>query len=435
MTQTNPLQITWPQLQLPSVNSFINTTELISSANTNFPFQLLYNNQHITFIHHNKYQEISIYEIYQLAEPQEGQTNLMESIDLLPNSKSINLPYKQIKFKNLKYFLLQIDFREILAIIDIANNLKLSPILPPCQPQINILSREIHLIQHIVESSYYQNQLIQLHNNILDLNLTNLQFATDASIQNLQTTNIRTSIGWICENNSSIKFNAAITPFPDSSRSELIAIIPLLLVIPINSIITILTDSSIAIKTLLNFPTSKLIQAKNWDIISIINSIKSTKNILINLIKVKSHSTNSLHNQADLLAKQGSAKPLLTFSYTYFNLPTYFSWNNHIIIFKARSFIKNIITIQELISWSSLKFFSNFTSDINWNLTFKLLNLLEYNSHKYSFYIKILTNNLPTMQNLNIRYPNLYTTNKCCKCPLIEDSLHILLCSKNTENI
>ena len=39
------------------------------------------------------------------------------------------------------------------------------------------------------------------------------------------------------------------------------------------------------------------------------------------------------------------------------------------------------------------------------------------------------------MQNLNIRYPNLYTTNKCCKCPSIEDSLHILLCSKNTENI
>jgi hypothetical protein len=68
-------------------------------------------------------------------------------------------------------------------------------------------------------------------------------------------------------------------------------------------------------------------------------------------------------------------------------------------------------------------------------LTFKFLNSLEYDSHKYSFYIKILTNNLPTMQNLNVRYPNLYTTNKCCKCPLIEDSLHILLCSKNTENI
>ena len=39
------------------------------------------------------------------------------------------------------------------------------------------------------------------------------------------------------------------------------------------------------------------------------------------------------------------------------------------------------------------------------------------------------------MQNLNIRYPSLYTTNKCCKCSLIEDTLHILLCSKNMETI
>ncbi|KAF0524608.1 hypothetical protein F8M41_015137 [Gigaspora margarita] len=39
------------------------------------------------------------------------------------------------------------------------------------------------------------------------------------------------------------------------------------------------------------------------------------------------------------------------------------------------------------------------------------------------------------MQNFNIRYPNLYTTNQRCKCSSIEDTLHILLCSKNTENI
>ena len=39
------------------------------------------------------------------------------------------------------------------------------------------------------------------------------------------------------------------------------------------------------------------------------------------------------------------------------------------------------------------------------------------------------------MQNLNIRYPNLYTTNQYCKCSSIEDTLHILLCSKNTKNI
>ena len=66
---------------------------------------------------------------------------------------------------------------------------------------------------------------------------------------------------------------------------------------------------------------------------------------------------------------------------------------------------------------------------------FNYLNSLEQNTQKYSFYIKILTNNLPTMQNLNIRYPYLYTTNNCSRCNITEDTLHILLCSKNNLNI
>jgi hypothetical protein len=39
------------------------------------------------------------------------------------------------------------------------------------------------------------------------------------------------------------------------------------------------------------------------------------------------------------------------------------------------------------------------------------------------------------MQNLNIRYPYLYTTSACCQCPNVEDTLHILICTKNTINI
>jgi len=118
----------------------------------------------------------------------------------------------------------------------------------------------------------------------------------------------------------------------------------------------------------------------------------------------------------------------------FFNPPTYFLWNNHLIPFKIRSLIKNIITINELSTWSSLKFFNNIPN-IEWSLMFKTLNSLEHNSQLYSFRIKILTNNLPTMQNLNIRYPYLYTTSICCQCPNVEDTLYILICTKNTINI
>ncbi|CAG8842945.1 15021_t:CDS:1, partial [Gigaspora margarita] len=42
--------------------------------------------------------------------PLDGQTNLIESVNPLPNSKPINIPYKQVKFNNS---LLQIDYKEI----------------------------------------------------------------------------------------------------------------------------------------------------------------------------------------------------------------------------------------------------------------------------------------------------------------------------------
>ena len=176
---------------------------MIPSLTTKFPFQISLNNQDINFLH----QQTLIYEIYQLADQLEGQTSLIESIHILSNSKLINLPYKQIKFNRS---LLQIDFKEILAIIDIFNNLNLPTTPPLYQPQINILSREIQLIYHIIESPYYQYQLTQIHNNISNLSLTNFQFATDASIQNVQSSNIRSSIEWICKNNLSIKFNTLI---------------------------------------------------------------------------------------------------------------------------------------------------------------------------------------------------------------------------------
>ena len=66
---------------------------------------------------------------------------------------------------------------------------------------------------------------------------------------------------------------------------------------------------------------------------------------------------------------------------------------------------------------------------------FKILNSLKNNSQKYSFHIKILTNNLPTMQNLNIRYPYLYTTSNCIQCLNTENTKHILLFKKNNSNI
>ncbi|CAG8769062.1 4098_t:CDS:1, partial [Ambispora leptoticha] len=154
--------------------------------------------------------------------------------------------------------------------------------------------------------------------------------------------------------------------------------------------------------------SSKTIQNQNWDIILIIHEIKRTKNITFTLHKIKSRS-NALQNQADLLAKRGSNKTILEISHNYINLPTHFLWKDYLIPFKARAFIKNTFTIKELYTWSLLKIFKDL-SEIEWTTCFEILNSIAHNPSKYTFRTKILTDNLPTMENLNIRYPYLYPT-------------------------
>ena len=198
--------------------------------------------------------------------------------------------------------------------------------------------------------------------------------------------------------------------------------------------LNIYIDNTTAIKNLEQSITLKLIQTKNWNIIFYINHLKHFKNILTTFHKVKLYSTDSFHNQADSLAKQGTTKSIIKLNILKFNTPNHFLWNNFLISFKVRTFIKNIITIQEIAKWSNLKFFQNITN-IKWSLIFKTISSLEDNLQKYSFRIKILTNNLPTMQNLNICYPYLYTTSNCSRCTNTEDVLHLFLCSSNTTNI
>src|ERR1043165_9766768 len=123
------------------------------------------------------------------------------------------------------------------------------------------------------------------------------------------------------------------------------SIISILLVASFNTLLNIYINNLTVIKNLSSSTPTKIIQQKNWDILTIINSLKTTQNINLNPIKIKSHSTNLFHNQADLLAKQDTNKPILKIQLSFFNLPTYFRWHNHLIPFKIRTFVKNIITI------------------------------------------------------------------------------------------
>ena len=102
------------------------------------------------------------------------------------------------------------------------------------------------------------------------------------------------------------------------------AILYLLLTIPSNSTINIHLDNKTTINYLKSLADTTTTQRKNWDIIHIINQILTKKYIQLITHKVKSHSNNYLHNQADLLAKQGTSKPIISIDITKLNFLIYF---------------------------------------------------------------------------------------------------------------
>ncbi|CAG8737512.1 9902_t:CDS:1, partial [Racocetra persica] len=99
------------------------------------------------------------------------------------NYPSLYLPYN-LTNKSNDPLTIQIDFREILALIHIHNTItSQSTVL--LQPQIILPSYEVQLIQQFVHTPTYQKHLIDLNLLITQLDTNKLHFYTDGSIKNL----------------------------------------------------------------------------------------------------------------------------------------------------------------------------------------------------------------------------------------------------------
>ena len=90
-----------------------------------------------------------------------------------------------------------------------------------------------------------------------------MHFYTDASIQNLFLTQIKSGIGWVLENDICIKFNANSTNTYNTTRVELEPIIYILLTLPNNLHIHIHIDNISAIQSLKKLLYTLHIQIKN----------------------------------------------------------------------------------------------------------------------------------------------------------------------------
>ena len=112
-----------------------------------------------------------------------------------------------------------------------------------------------------------------------------------------------------------ISFKYRIADWPSSTQAELDAIWTALLAAPSESKVRIYSDSNAAIERIQGFKSRmnirNMFKTKNYSLINQIIDCCRTKNIDLELIKIKSYSMNYWNDKADKLAKEGLLSDLL----------------------------------------------------------------------------------------------------------------------------
>ena len=205
-------------------------------------------------------------------------------------------------------------------------------------------------------SLFDNNTTIQLTNLATNFtNATSLSFYTDGSLRNLGHSTIKMGMAWLQTDPRwpLISFHTSFSLHnPSSTLAELMAVIATIFVSPLNSSITISTDSSSVIfnynkvsfflssSPSLN-PIFKISHYPLWFfLVNLINS----KHIMLNLIKVKAHADDPLNIQVDRLAKLD--KPYCLINSTTFSdviIPYFYDMP---ILLPTRAFIKDLLRAQ-----------------------------------------------------------------------------------------
>ena len=207
-----------------------------------------------------------------------------------------------------------------------------------------------------------------------------------------------------------------------------------MLTVPPDSKVKIYTDSQACIDTYnrLNSPSPKQthkrwLKEKNWSLWSIIIDTIKKRNIDLRFNKVKAHAGDALNEKADKLAKQATQTEIIrwnnTATYKIQALPV---WNDIIIDTVIRNFIKEINYKQTIDKWTKQKRIKNTfeeqiqnPEDYDWkmlwtNISTKGMTTSFKDNKKKSFLLKLAHNELPTLDRLIIRRPDLYGQDKTC---------------------
>jgi len=121
-----------------------------------------------------------------------------------------------------------------------------------------------------------------------------------------------------------VKFSASAILWPSSTKAEMLACLIALMVAPVKAMVTIHTDSAMTIigfnklADLMQLSIRKREKVPNFQIWMTITHMIESKNLKVNLVKVKAHSGDRLNDRADKLAKTAAfLAPRLNLNYLW----------------------------------------------------------------------------------------------------------------------
>src|SRR5436190_5201258 len=305
-----------------------------------------------------------------------------------------------------------------------------------------------NLIERYITSSTAVNQLKVIQHSFNTA--SHLEFYTDGSVINIGQESMSMSLAFVQTNSRypQTKYNAILERFPSSTRAESFAILAALLTAPLGCYVDIFTDSSavIHLSSKTDISVRNTFKENNNVLWATIRELMDINNLFVNFYKVKAHSKNKFNDLADELASSAH------FDNTHLidlencgqqHLSYVPKWRNLTVDQHLRHFIKQISKTKGFEKWFNLFRNTKYRSSwIDWDATFYILNdngnkstTSFTNSTIKAKKIKFLIEELPTVEHVKKRRPDLYNNWACPRCNIFDETFqHIWLCMENSRD-
>jgi ribonuclease HI len=324
--------------------------------------------------------------------------------------------------------------------------------------QLRFDENPLNIIEKYIDLSLDKQKLYNMKSILENLNQRIFTCYTDGSIKDINKEYVSATFGTTFYNSSSQRILELVSSYNNwisSTRAEIFALLITLIIAPLNSILTIYTDSANLISNFekfkffnFNLTTRQIFKISNNNILwkIIINIIKEN-NLSVILQKVQAHADNDLNNYVDNIVSLAHNDQNLNINLNYNNfedLPWIPKWNGIVIEKSLRKMLTLTTNIKNLEKFINLNRNDKYRKiEIDWSIFFN-----NFKGEKQKLYtdfkeskirrrkIQMMIEELPCIEQIKKTLYSLYKDRLCPMCEEEKESFnHIWICNKRRDDM